>query len=82
MSGRVGSGPSSGIYKRHDLTQPETRFGWARAKFHYTDTGRTGPDPTRQNPRICRKPARTQQTLSETRISDKFRSGPSSGIRT
>jgi len=38
------------------------------AKFHYTDP--TGPDQTRQSP----------HTLSETRVSDKIWSGPSSGI--
>jgi len=37
--------------------------------------------PTRQSP-SCRRPARTQRTLSETRVSDKVWSGPLSGIWT
>ena len=36
------------------------------ATFHYTDS--TRPDPTRQTPRTCRRPAPTQRTLSETRV--------------
>jgi len=46
------------------------------AKFHYTD--RTRPD----SPQTCRRHAWTQRTLSETRVSDKVWSGPSSGIST
>jgi len=36
------------------------------AKFHYT--GPTGPDQTRADPHgLCRRPARTQRSFSETR---------------
>ena len=59
-------GPCSGIWKRHDQTRRATKSDPVRAKFHYTRT-RIGPDPTRQSPRTCRKPARTHRTLSETR---------------
>jgi len=43
----VQSGPCSGISKRYDQIRPATKSGRARAKFHYTDTDRTGPDQTK-----------------------------------
>jgi len=72
-SGLVGSqtksvGPCI-VELRNDTTSPDQRQSLAqpspaRAKFHYTDTDRTRPDQT------CRKRARIQRTLSETRVGD------------
>ena len=87
-SGLVGSqtksvGSCSGIQKRHDQTRPTTKSGRARAKFHYTDQTRpTRPDPTRQSPRSCRRPARSQRTLSETQVVDQTKFADLSEIRT
>ena len=63
-------GPCSGIYKRLAQTRSVTKSGQTRAKFHYTDNGRTGLDQTKS------------EDLPETRVSDKVWSGPPSGIWT
>ena len=61
----VVSGPVRVVEFRNDTTTPDQRQSLARSVPNSTTSTRT--DPTRQSLRTCRKPARTQQTLSETR---------------
>jgi len=72
----------SAVEFRNDTTRPDQRQSLARPVPNSTTKTRTGPDPTRQSPRTCRRPVQTQLTLSETsetRVSDKVLSGPPSG---
>jgi len=51
--------------------RPGLRQSLVRVKFHYTDTDRTGPDPTTQSPQTCQRPADpTDRLLSETLVGD------------
>jgi len=62
MSGRV-------VEFRNDTTRPDQRRSLVGPVPNSTTRTLIGPDPTRQCPRICRKPERTQRALSEIRVS-------------
>jgi len=56
LSGRVRSGPCSGIQKRHDQTQPATKSGRARlVEFGHIDSGRAA-----FTDHICRRRAQSR----------------------
>ena len=79
----VRSGPVRVAEFRNDTTRSDQRQSLVGPVPNSTTRTRTGPDLTRQSPRTCRKPARTQRILvSATWVSDVVWSGPPSGVWT